>query len=660
MTGHVKTLPGYSGSDWPSEISTLVERRQKIVQEAVNKLKISRKTKKKDTKAWAYKNRFLKFVNDVNVAFSVVKMYVEDEYEVGQKPHSTVFVAGKTNVTIPYKETGSNVLLAATLNEPNVRWQTSLMNNSVYLDDLFDDPGFLDDSAFFEEATENAQTSFGSPRERRPVQFVGVYSGYNGEAASNLCYSRFHQLLGSQFATLMTKNWSEREWSALTTEVSKNRMTKLGDNQYAKDIKKCFVDTFQQIDDFACMGEGEHSSVRWSGVSISTCLFEKIGETSFVHVANCGDNRVIACRDGEAVRLNKVHNLSHKSERDRIKEKPECLKYMRKVETTHATRGIGNLGDKILRQVVVPVPSCASYVIDDSTEFILIGSRGLFNVLTEAQCVKICKSVLPKYFVEIKRSVEEHLVSEDEEETIRNKTVTFQSPSRLQEILQSRSKNAEGDINYSPIDNEEEDIEHDDPKNDVFHVADVTGADSETNKINDTANNETSKEDSDANANEIDKSDDVEKKNDRDVISSTTRSAESPTKTVNSDDSDNINPNNNDDDESSEGSPIVSRIHTPSSTESSGSKKSPTKGFRVSNSEVFKGLSLKALRGELSNVTVDAKTDWYQYLPSMAKSICEKLCLSAMKNGCKENVTCAIVFLPAIRKRVEFDSETIW
>lgn len=663
---------GYSGCGWPSDISNLVDRRQKIVQEAVNKLKIARNARK-DSKAAKYQSRFLKFVNEVNVAFSVVKMYVEDEYEIGQKPHSTVYISGKTNLTIP---TNSNVLLAASLNEQNLRWQKVLMNTSVYIDDLYSDSNFSDDSAFFDDDGAHIVTDANENNYDMPsVQFMGVYSGYNGEASSNLCYERFHHVLADKFKSVLENK--SGLISDLNVEASRNRMIKLADSDYTKSVKKGFVETFERVDELVCMGEGEFSAVRWSGVSVSTCVFENIGETSVVHVANCGDNRILACRDGEAIRLSKVHNLSHKSERDRIKEKPDCMKYMKKVENTHATRGIGNLGDKTLRQVVVPVPSCASYVIDDTTEFILIGSRGLFNVLSESQCIKICKSVLPKYFVEIKRNVEEQLVSEDEEVDVdlnKNKTVTFQSPSRLHEILQSRTDVDTNEIQdavqaekiMENMENGNSYVE----KNEVGHNASPevkNERDLIKKPVDGSEKSETTALSRISSGKSENKSEQESNQSARSTSAGTTtnkteRSESNAELSISQSGTALSNQNENENEvESSEGSPIVSRVHTPSSTDendSSKGSKSITPEKHVSESEVYKGLSLKALMGELSNVTVDAKTDWYQYLPSMAKSICEKLCLSAMKNGCKENISCAILFLPAIKKRVEFDSET--
>ncbi|XP_063726167.1 protein phosphatase 2C-like domain-containing protein 1 [Symsagittifera roscoffensis] len=568
---------GYKGTDWPSEIEDLIEKRRQVVNEATKKFETAKQAKQGSKNA-KYKEKFLQFVTEVNIAFSVVKMYIEDEYEIGQKPHSTVYVAAKTNVTIPYKEANSNVLLTAMLNEPNLRWQSQLLNHSVYIDDLL---GSFPD----EVLTEYALSNVNDPEIlKRSVQFMGLYSGYNGEAASHLCYARFHQEMATRFHNLIAR-YARSDFSVrkVDIELSRTRMMKLKNSDYGKAVKNCFVETFQRIDDLLCMGEGESSTVRWSGVSVSTCLFEKHDGILFVHVANCGDNRVLACRDGEAIRLSKTHVMETQSERKRFEEKPECRKYMKKVGRSHATRGLGNLGDKILRQVAIPVPSCASYVLDDSTEFILIGSRGLFNVLSESQCIKICKSVLPKYFMEIKKSVEEHLVSEDEDLN-RNKTVTFQSPSRIQEILQGNSK--ELDSSFS-----------EEKQNEV--------------------------EKSEENRNDLDVEPSEKDKHQQNGI------------------------------ESSEGSPIVSRVHSPSNSTQNGSE--VVEERHVSESEVFKGLTLKALRGELSNVTVDARTDWYQYLPSIAKNICEKICLSAMKNGCKENVSCALIFLPAIKRRVDFD-----
>ena len=388
-----------------------------------------RKAKKaaEGSKRAQFKGKFIELINELNIAFSLVKLYVEDEYEIGQKPHSTVRISGKTNISVPADGKDKCVLLAAILNEQNNRWQTHVVNHSVFLDDVM-----LCQVCDVDREDEVEID--------HRVQFVGIYSGYRGEAAAHRCYLKLHEVLSNEMSKLYCSKTDGQQKTMVKLEDSylkptRSNLVKVDKHPYCERVQQCLKHTFEEVDNLICMGEDEFGSVRWSGCSTSIAMFETIDDIMLLNIANCGDNRIVACRNGEAVRLSKVHTLNSPSERQRVKENKDCYEYLKKFKQTQASRGLGNYGDKLLRQCVVPVPSCASYVINDEIEFVLLGSRGLFGVLTEAQCIRICKSVLPKYFLEVKQTIEEQILSDLEpDEALKNRTVTFRSASQLQEV----------------------------------------------------------------------------------------------------------------------------------------------------------------------------------------------------------------------------------
>ena len=536
------------------------------------------------------------------------------------------------------------VLLAALLNEQNNRWQTEMINHSVFVDDVM--------TCQMYDVEKEEETSLDIDHR---VQFVGLYSGYRGEASSHRCYLKLHEILSAEMSKLYSTTATEQTKPKLDSayfKQTRSNMTKVDNHPYCEQVKQSLKTTFEETDNLICMGEDEFGNVRWSGCSVSVAIFENIDDVTVLHIANCGDNRIVACRNGEAVRLSKVHNLNSPAERQRIKENQECYEHLKKFKETQASRGLGNYGDKLLRQCVVPVPSCVSYVIDDDIEFILLGSRGLFGVLSEAQCIRICKSVLPKYFFEVKQSVEEQILSDiEQDETARNKTVTFRSASQLQEVhvpisrseMEMIEDEQNADINETEELNQqiaEENVKEGTPELSLDHpIGEPKEGSPELKHIVEESSKTGSPEASSAS-----------KTTGPQTVS---EARKEPPSNDSSPDSLNA-PAVPDDSDSDEGSTIVSGVDTPSSErEKEERDESNNSVKKQSECEVFKGVPIKELKEELSSVKLDSATnEWRNYLPSMAKNICEKLCLSAMKNGCKENVSCAIIFLPGIKKQL--------
>ncbi|XP_051465780.1 protein phosphatase 2C-like domain-containing protein 1 [Apus apus] len=214
------------------------------------------------------------------------------------------------------------------------------------------------------------------------------------------------QILDS-FATVINADYREKE-KIFSDKPDNDETNKT--NTY-KWIHKAYAKSFWRMDRLLRLGRNEVSKVRWSGCSAVTCLVERIPseETDgteeeerkhsenntqspiartakgLLHIANIGNAHAVLCKNGKSYCLSKEHSTSNVSERRRILQnggnistnEPDGLVegYLR------TTRGLGHHGDPVLKRSVIPVPHTASVPIDDTCQFLILASNGLWEVL---------------------------------------------------------------------------------------------------------------------------------------------------------------------------------------------------------------------------------------------------------------------------------------
>ncbi|NXD09022.1 PP2D1 protein, partial [Nothocercus nigrocapillus] len=265
---------------------------------------------------------------------------------------------------------------------------------------------------------------------RSDTSFLGLVDGYHGAAAAEAVSAEFPLLFLDQlaktdssykksmeeqkildsFCTVITADYREKE-RIFSHKQDNDKTNKT--NTY-KWIHKAYAKSFWRMDRLLQLGRNEVSKVRWSGCSILTCLVERIhneetdsteeierkslekhrhsplartskGVAGLLHIANIGDIHAVLCKNGKAYRLSEEHSTSNASERKRILQgggkissnEPDGL-----VEGhLRTTRGLGYHGDPILKKSVIPVPHTVSVPIDDSCQFLILASNGLWEVL---------------------------------------------------------------------------------------------------------------------------------------------------------------------------------------------------------------------------------------------------------------------------------------
>ncbi|KAM8810899.1 protein phosphatase 2C-like domain-containing protein 1 [Eudromia elegans] len=269
--------------------------------------------------------------------------------------------------------------------------------------------------------------SYGS---RSDTSFLGLVDGYHGAGAaeavsaelpllfldqlaqrdSSYKKSMEEQKILDSFSTVITADYREKE--RIFSDKQDNDKTNTT-NTYNW-IHKAYAKSFWRMDRLLQLGRNEVSKVRWSGCSVLTCLVERIhneetesteetegkslekrehspltrtskGVAGLLHIANIGNIHAVLCKNGKAYRLSEEHSTSNVHEKKRILQgggrissnEPDGL-----VEGhLRTTRGLGYHGDPVLKKSVIPVPHTVSVPIDDSCQFLILASNGLWEVL---------------------------------------------------------------------------------------------------------------------------------------------------------------------------------------------------------------------------------------------------------------------------------------
>ncbi|XP_052548247.1 protein phosphatase 2C-like domain-containing protein 1 [Tympanuchus pallidicinctus] len=211
------------------------------------------------------------------------------------------------------------------------------------------------------------------------------------------------QILDS-LATVITEDYREKE--RIFSDRQENKTHKTNTYEW---IHKAYTKAFWRMDRLLQLGRNEVSRVRWSGCSAVTCLMERLPSENtddtehfenslqssltrttedvagLLHIANIGNVHAVLCKNGKSYRLSEEHSTSNVREKKRILQnggnispnEPDGL-----VEGhLRTTRGLGYHGDPALKGSVIPVPHSISVPIDDSCQFLILASNGLWEVL---------------------------------------------------------------------------------------------------------------------------------------------------------------------------------------------------------------------------------------------------------------------------------------
>uniref|UniRef100_A0A3B3C876 PH domain and leucine rich repeat protein phosphatase 1 n=1 Tax=Oryzias melastigma TaxID=30732 RepID=A0A3B3C876_ORYME len=107
--------------------------------------------------------------------------------------------------------------------------------------------------------------------------------------------------------------------------------------------------------------------------------------------ANVGRCRAVLCRDGKAVELSDVHTVREEEEYHRVRQHNAIITEDNKVSgVTDSTR---ILGYSFLCPSVTPRPHVSTLTLTPQDEFFLLGTRGLWELLSPAEAIEAVRNV---------------------------------------------------------------------------------------------------------------------------------------------------------------------------------------------------------------------------------------------------------------------------
>ncbi|CAL9217769.1 unnamed protein product [Arabidopsis halleri] len=221
----------------------------------------------------------------------------------------------------------------------------------------------------------------------RTVKFSYGYSSLKGKRATMEDYfeTRISDVNGQMVAFFGV---FDGHGGARTAEYLKNNLFKnlVSHDDFISDTKKAIVEVFKQTDEDYLIDEiGQPKN---AGSTASTALL--IGDKLIV--ANVGDSRVVASKNGSAVPLSDDHKPDRSDERQRIEDAGGFIIWAGTWRVGGILAVSRAFGDKQLKPYVIAEPEIQEEDIS-TLEFIVIASDGLWNVLSNKDAVAIARDI---------------------------------------------------------------------------------------------------------------------------------------------------------------------------------------------------------------------------------------------------------------------------
>ncbi|WZZ91628.1 hypothetical protein YC2023_120207 [Brassica napus] len=159
--------------------------------------------------------------------------------------------------------------------------------------------------------------------------------------------------------------------------------------KFISDTKSAITDAYNHTDSELLKSEDSHN--RDAGSTASTAIL--LGDRLLV--ANVGDSRAVISRAGTAIAVSRDHKPDQSDERERIENAGGFVMWAGK--RTWRVGGVlavsRAFGDRLLKQYVVADPEIREEKIDDSLEFLILASDGLWDVFSNEEAVAMVKEV---------------------------------------------------------------------------------------------------------------------------------------------------------------------------------------------------------------------------------------------------------------------------
>ncbi|XP_052210301.1 probable protein phosphatase 2C 59 [Diospyros lotus] len=156
--------------------------------------------------------------------------------------------------------------------------------------------------------------------------------------------------------------------------------------KFMSDTKSAIADAYNHTDSEFLKSENNQKD---AGSTASTAIL--VGDRLLV--ANVGDSRAVICRGGEAFAVSRDHKPDQSDERKRIENAGGFVMWAGTWRVGGVLAVSRAFGDRLLKQYVVADPDIQEEKVDDSLEFLILASDGLWDVVTNEEAVAMVKPI---------------------------------------------------------------------------------------------------------------------------------------------------------------------------------------------------------------------------------------------------------------------------
>jgi len=213
-----------------------------------------------------------------------------------------------------------------------------------------------------------------------PAVFFALFDGHSSSRGSELASQRFHEILAAQPGLQHHEGRMRRP----------NPQT----------IKSALQSAFEQADE-EIIDQSKVKGRHFGTTAVCALLWGRE-----LTVAHAGDSRAVLCRGNQAIRLTKDHKpASDPAERarieklggqinlqqDRVISNPEASGTQ---SSLNMSRALGDYGHKHPRPLVISEPTVTQLQLTPDSEFLVLGTDGLFDVCSAGECCSIVRHSL--------------------------------------------------------------------------------------------------------------------------------------------------------------------------------------------------------------------------------------------------------------------------
>ncbi|KAL7976733.1 hypothetical protein Chor_008682 [Crotalus horridus] len=120
-----------------------------------------------------------------------------------------------------------------------------------------------------------------------------------------------------------------------------------------------------------------------------------------MHIANIGNVHAVLCKNGKSYWLTKEHSTYCREERRRVLQNGGSISSNEPKGLIEGliknTRGLGHHGNPKMKKTVIPVPNTISFSVDNSCQFLIIATNGLWEVLDKSEVVLLTITLFSTY-----------------------------------------------------------------------------------------------------------------------------------------------------------------------------------------------------------------------------------------------------------------------